>query len=103
MVLETACVSVRELPLLWVFLWPPSSDTEDLKVGGRRKERKRGEKGRKGCERGEQEKGRRGEGKGGGEGWRRVEKNRRKWKEVREGIGGKRRFGAEERELHTEI
>ena len=54
MVLETACVSVRELPLRWVFLWLPSSDTEDLKVGVRREERKRGEKGKKRCERGEE-------------------------------------------------
>lgn len=103
MVLETACVSVRELPLLWVFLWPPSSDTEDLKVGGRRKERKGGEKGRKGCKRGEREKGRRGEGKGEKRGWRGVETSGEEWKEVREGISGKRRFGAKEREIHTEI
>lgn len=67
MVLETACVSVRELPLRWVFLWLPSSDTEDLKVGVRREERKRGEKEKKSCEIGEQEKERRGEERGGGE------------------------------------
>ena len=34
------CVSVREPPLLWVFLWVPSSDTEDLKVGVRGEERR---------------------------------------------------------------
>lgn len=94
MVLETACVSVRELPLRWVFLWLPSSDTEDLKVGVRREERKRGEK-EKSCEIGEQEKERRGE--------EREEEERRKRKGVRERIRWKEEIWNREKTSHITI